>query len=374
MNYRLDAFAIFIFLGIVQAVFLSLFFFSRESRQQEANIYQGVLVLSMAACTLEIFLCYTGYIQHCLWLVDYSESISFVIGPAFYFMILRIIHGNSGRVPFEHLVLPVLWLLLQIPFFMQGQDVKFNAWLGAYHPAGLSFREVEEDFFAPGFHSEISLIQFLIYLILGLLAILKAFRTRKESFWRPVHPVLRQLRSGIVQSGLIVLFIFIVKLFYPDDTGDHVFAAYISFAIYLVSFQVVRQSGFFQRPHLADQPRYKNALVSANKREQLLTNLRNYMDQEKPFLQPGFSVADLAARLKISTHQLSQVINEGLGKNFFEMTAEYRVQEAQTRLRDQPHVKVEEIAEQVGYLSKSSFNTAFKKITGQTPSEWRSTL
>jgi AraC-like DNA-binding protein len=83
-------------------------------------------------------------------------------------------------------------------------------------------------------------------------------------------------------------------------------------------------------------------------------------------------LADLATRLKISTHQLSQVINEGLGKNFFEMTAEYRVQEAQARLRDQPHLKVEEIAEQVGYLSKSSFNTAFKKITGQTPSEWRS--
>ncbi|MFN5171338.1 MAG: helix-turn-helix domain-containing protein [Cyclobacteriaceae bacterium] len=373
MNYQLDGFAVFIFLGIVQAVFLSFFFFSREGRQQEANLYQGIMVLAMAACTLEIFLCYTGYIQNCLWLVDYSESIAFLIGPAFYLMILRIINGNTGRMPYAHLVLAVVWLVLQIPFLMQNEDVKFNAWLAAYHPTGLELREVKESFFAPGHHSEISLIQFLIYLILGLIAILKAFRTRKESFWRPVHPLLRQLRSGVIQSAFIVLFIFIVKLFYPDDTGDHVFAAYISFAIYLVSFQVVRQSGFFQRPRLADHPRYKNALVSASEREQLLTALRDYMQREKPFLQPGFSLADLATRLKISTHQLSQVINEGLGKNFFEMTAEYRVQEAQARLRDQPHLKVEEIAEQVGYLSKSSFNTAFKKITGQTPSEWRST-
>jgi AraC-like DNA-binding protein len=54
------------------------------------------------------------------------------------------------------------------------------------------------------------------------------------------------------------------------------------------------------------------------------------------------------------------------------MTAEYRVEEAKRLLREQRNVKVEEIAEQVGYNSKSSFNTAFKKLTGKTPSEFRS--
>ena len=80
----------------------------------------------------------------------------------------------------------------------------------------------------------------------------------------------------------------------------------------------------------------------------------------------------MAGQPKTSTHQLSQVINEGLGKSFFEMTAEYRVDEAKLLLKDQPNIKVEEIAEQVGYNSKSSFNTLFKKLTGKTPSEWRS--
>jgi AraC-like DNA-binding protein len=54
------------------------------------------------------------------------------------------------------------------------------------------------------------------------------------------------------------------------------------------------------------------------------------------------------------------------------MVAVYRVEEAKRLLKEQPHVKVEEIAEQVGYNSKSSFNTAFKKISGKTPSEYRS--
>jgi YesN/AraC family two-component response regulator len=83
---------------------------------------------------------------------------------------------------------------------------------------------------------------------------------------------------------------------------------------------------------------------------------------------------DLAAGLRVSVHQLSQVINEGLGKSFFEMLAEYRIIAAKDILAVQKHIKIEEIAEMVGYSSKSSFNTAFKKITGLTPSEYRSTL
>ena len=81
---------------------------------------------------------------------------------------------------------------------------------------------------------------------------------------------------------------------------------------------------------------------------------------------------DLAQQLGTTIHILSQSINEGLGKSFFEMVAEYRVDEAKKLLIDHPNIKVEEIAEQVGYNSKSSFNTAFKKFTGSTPSEYRS--
>lgn len=264
-----------------------------------------------------------------------------------------------------------VWFLLQIPFFFQSNDVKFNAWLDAYHPPGLESRPVEAHFFSPPYHSEFVLAQFLLYLLVGGWAILRAFRVRNESLWRPTHPVLRQLRSGILQSACIVLFIFLVKLLYRDDTGDHLFATYLSIAIYLVSFQVVRQSGFFQRPHLTDQQRYKNSHINPNEREELLTRLSAYMREQKPFIQAAFSLPELAAHLNVSVHQLSQAINEGLGKSFFEMTAEHRIEEAKRLLKEQIHIKVEEIAMQVGYTSKSSFNTAFKKLTGKTPSEWR---
>ncbi len=337
----------------------------------EANVYQGIMVLAMAACTLEIFLCYTGYILHCLWLVDFSEPLSYLIGPSFYLMIVSLINGRTGKTRYYHFIFAAFWLIIQMPFFMQSDDVKFNAWIGAYHTEGLTFREVNADFFSPPYHSEIILAHLSIYMIMGFIATIKSFRIKRESVWKTKHPTFLQLRSSLFQIAFVIVLILIVKLFYRDDTGDHLFAAYISISIYLISFQVIRQSGFFKQPSLIDQQKYKSSSLSRDDQLEILKRLKERMENEKPFLQPNFSLPDLASQLKISTHQLSQVINDGLGKSFFEMTAEYRIEEAKRLLKEKMNIKVEEIAEQVGYNSKSSFNTAFKKIVGMTPSEWR---
>jgi AraC-like DNA-binding protein len=375
MTYKIDLFAIFIFLGIVQAIFLSLFFFSKENRKIEANVYEGLMVFSMAANTSEIFLCYTGYIQKCLWLVDFSEPFAFVIGPAFYLMVISLIHGKTNKTRYYHFIIPLLWFLMQIPFLIQSDDVKFNAWIAAYHPAGLSFRDVHTlysgDFIKILSHTELILIHLSTYTVLGLVATINAFRRKKESFWNTRHVTFTKLRFHMVQIVIVILLFIVVKLFNREDTGDHLFAAYISIPIYLISFQAIRQSGFFKQPSLIDQQKYKSSSVTPEQQQQLLAKLKDMMRFSKPFLKPDFSLPELADQLHVTVHQLSQVINEGLGKSFFEMTAEYRIEEAKLLLKERANIKIEEIAGQVGYNSKSSFNTSFKKITGKTPSEWR---
>jgi YesN/AraC family two-component response regulator len=208
-------------------------------------------------------------------------------------------------------------------------------------------------------------------MVLCLIATIKAFRAKKESFWHTHHITFTKLRSSLVQTGFVIVLIFVVKFFNYDDTGDHLFAAYISVPIYLISFQAIRQSGFFKQPSLVEQQKYKSSSITPEVQQQLLSRLKEMMRSSKPFLKPDFSLPELADQLRVTVHQLSQVINEGLGKSFFEMTAEYRVEEAKRLLKEQMNIKIEEIAEQVGYNSKSSFNTSFKKITGKTPSEWR---
>jgi AraC-like DNA-binding protein len=369
---RIDLFSIFIFLGIVQAIFLCLFFFSKEHRKIKANFFQGLMIVALAACNFEILLCYTGFIVEMLWLVDFSESLAFLVGPSLYLMIICLIYGKEPSKWYFHLLPALIWLILQVPFLIQGSDVKYNAWIGAYHPAGFTFREVEESFFNPPYHAEFILAHLSFYVLLASIAIAKTLKTRNQSFWNTELATFKKLRSTLLQVLIVTVLIFLVKLINKDDTGDHLFAAYMTVPIYLISFQVVRQSGFFKQPNLIEQQKYKSSSLSQQDQSLILEKLKSMMQLKKPFLKSNFSLPELAVQLNISTHQLSQVINDGLGKSFFEMTAEYRVGEAKRLLKEKMNIKVEEIAEEVGYNSKSSFNTAFKKITGKTPSEWRS--
>jgi AraC-like DNA-binding protein len=375
MPYRIDLFAVFIFLGIVQAIFLCFFFFSKPNRKVKTNVFHGLMLLAITLCVLEIFLMYTGYIIDCLYLVDFSEPISFAIGPLFYLMVLSLIHGDIKKKHYWHLAVPVIYFFLVIPFFLLPEDVKYNAWIDSYQP-GLPFRDYHYErnprqFWVTDHHTMLTMISLAVYALLCIWEVVKAFDAKKESFFRSQHPVLKKLRGGTLQLAGATAILGIIKIFYESDTGDHWFAAYTSVIIYITSFRVINQSGFFQSASLVESGKYKSSLLSAEVHQSLLAKLEKVMSEEKLFLQPGFSLPDLAQRLGTTVHTLSQVINEGLSKSFFEMTAEYRVEEAKRLLKEKQNIKVEEIAEQVGYNSKSSFNTAFKKITGKTPSEFR---
>lgn len=374
MGYRIDLFALFIFLGIVQAAFLSFFFFSKENRKVQANVFHGIMLISMAACLLEIFLMYSGYIIDCLYLVDFSEPASFLIGPAFYLMIVSQINGKPlPKKQLWHFAFAVLYLFAFLPFAFASEDCKYNSYIYSYHP-DLPLREVSGGdprwFLITDYHTELTLLSLALYGVLSIIEVIKAFKSKQESFISPVNPVLRRFRVGIIQIISILILIVVVKIFNQDDTGDHLFATYIAVTIYLTSFSVIGQSGFFKQATLESQ-KYKSSTVTAEAQLAIVEKLRVFMREQKPFLQPSFSLPELAQHLNVSVHTLSQVINDGMGKSFFELVAEYRIDEAKILLKKQSNIKVEEIAEQVGYNSKSSFNTAFKKITGKTPSEFR---
>lgn len=375
MPYRIDLFAVFIFLGVVQSVFLLFFFFSKENRKNKANLFHGIMLVAIGACLLEIFLMYSGYIIHCFYLVDFSEAFAFLIGPSSYLLVITLARGEPKKIHYLHFAFPIIYLLLQIPFLISPEDAKYNAWVGAYHPE-LPFRDFEESYSNPLFfltdkHTQLVIINLLLYSVLGVIEVIRAFRSRKESFWKPIHPSLRTIRDGVIRLVSCGIFIVVIKLIYPHDLGDHILGAFIAVIIYLISFSVIKNSGFFRQAPLTEQLKYKSSSLTSDQQLETLNKLTQWMEKEKPFLKPDFSLPELADQLKTTVHTLSQVINDGLGKTFFEMTAEYRVSEAKQLLKDQPNIKVEEIAEQVGYNSKSSFNTAFKKLTGMTPSEWR---
>ena len=85
------------------------------------------------------------------------------------------------------------------------------------------------------------------------------------------------------------------------------------------------------------------------------------------------TLEQLAGQLSIRPKMLSQVINESLQQNFFDFINRYRIEAAKKLLTNPADKKITvlEVLYEVGFNSKSSFNTIFKKHTGLTPSEFK---
>lgn len=100
------------------------------------------------------------------------------------------------------------------------------------------------------------------------------------------------------------------------------------------------------------------------------------MQQEKPYLESELTLSDLARQLHITSSLLSQIINVGFNKNFNDFVNAYRIEAFKIRLQksDYQHLTLLGIALECGFNSKATFNRAFKKHTGQSPSEYTNSL
>jgi AraC-like DNA-binding protein len=100
-----------------------------------------------------------------------------------------------------------------------------------------------------------------------------------------------------------------------------------------------------------------------------IEQLKNFMLEKEPFLEPSLTIQELADQVKIPVRDLSILINHHINQHFFDFVNEFRIKKAMIILKD-PTKKdstVLEILYEVGFNSKSSFHTSFKKYTNQTP-------
>lgn len=124
---------------------------------------------------------------------------------------------------------------------------------------------------------------------------------------------------------------------------------------------------------LVKQNTGNSTLKSDEENNKLAERVNHYMKEEEPFLDASLSLHSLAKETQISSRELSILINHHLNKHFFDFVNEYRIEKAKELLAspDRKEYTVLEILYEVGFNSKSSFNTAFKKHTGYTPTEYR---
>lgn len=104
-----------------------------------------------------------------------------------------------------------------------------------------------------------------------------------------------------------------------------------------------------------------------------IEELKQYMTQKEPYLDPSLTIQELANQINIPVRDLSVLINHYMDQHFFDFVNEYRIQKAMNILKNpsKKELTVLEILYEVGFNSKSSFNTSFKKYTNLTPTAYR---
>lgn len=117
--------------------------------------------------------------------------------------------------------------------------------------------------------------------------------------------------------------------------------------------------------------KYSNKRIQADEASLLAQRLQTLMEEEQLYRNPKLKLPDLAAQLSISPHQLSQLLNDNLGKSFNTFVNEYRVRAACQQISELEHLSLEGIGFEVGFSSKSTFYATFKKMVGTTPAKYK---
>jgi len=157
------------------------------------------------------------------------------------------------------------------------------------------------------------------------------------------------------------------------------------FAVYFIAYFSLKQGEIFafdQQSVVEIKEIIQEEKTKATSRHARLTDsefaalkqqLEHLMNMDKLFLNATLGLPELATKMNSSSHQISFLINEGFGENFYQFVNRYRIEEAKRLLLSEKHrhLNMLGIAYESGFNSKTTFNTTFKKLTGLSPTEYQ---
>ncbi|RLD25730.1 MAG: hypothetical protein DRI75_12930 [Bacteroidetes bacterium] len=377
---NLNIVALIIILGIFIGFFISYFIIKKAINNNPSNLFMGIFILILSFVMLEGWLNYTGFIFKILWATNFAEPFNFIIAPLIYLFGISQFKGFKKEKQWPHFIPFVLWLGYCMFFFIQSDVFKYNANIDVMQLDIPYLNNVQKISYDPlhirTYVNFMTLISFVIYTVFIVRLLLLKAKSLGNTIFNTKNKTLISLRNSLTHFLIIIIIFIIVKLIFKNDVGDYFIFLYLSFMIFMTAVQIMNNSNYYsQVSSFLEVPtlKYQKSSLDTTTKENILNVIVQQMKSDKYFKTSTASLSGLAKAINESSHHVSQVINEQLNQSFFEMLASYRVEEAKTILKTELGKKftIEEIAEQVGYNSKSAFNTAFKKITSQTPSEYR---
>jgi AraC-like DNA-binding protein len=222
-------------------------------------------------------------------------------------------------------------------------------------------------------------IQFTTYIIFIFFTLRKYKKIYRQNFSDNASKTYDWLFQFNVAVAIINVVFFIKDLvFYIDREYSLpklqiIVNVFILIMVCWYVFKALKYPELFNKVHSNTELISEFKTIKLNENIEEIKNLISYMKKEKPYLNPSLSIRNLAEEIEMNARDLSILINQNLDKHFFDFINEYRIAEAKKILKDPSKIEhtILEILYEVGFNSKSSFNTAFKRDTGLTPTEYR---
>lgn len=332
-------------------ILLSVFLFTVKTKNKLSNRLFGIYLLVIAFDLIGLFTNKT---------IDYPNihilkvSSSLLQLPIFYLYVLSTCYTNF-KIQKTHIIHSFLFLLFVFVFKIT-----------AFSSQSLFFYEI------------IGEPQFIIYII-AVFIVLKKYKTvYLENYSNANYAIYKWLFQITVFSCVAHTFVSI-RWYLSNST----FQEYVLNINILISLSVLSITIFFVLKALYQPELFtginlnlkpiKSAIEKNVPKNEYLKKLTLFMEKEKPYLDFELTLQKLAFQTNIPERELSILINHHLGKHFFDFINEYRINYAKVILEnpDKKDITVLEVLYQVGFNSKSSFYTAFKKNTNQTPTQFR---
>lgn len=364
---------ILIYSGIVQGLFVALLLNNSGIRKSRANVFLSILLIALSFSILHTL--YAGAVLNHFGInaINVGDPSFLLIAPLLWFY-TKELTGDSVNIS-------VKTFLHFIPFIFL---ICFSLLIKRLHTNfGFSVFLYEQPRSTAIFFWIIVVIQFSFY---------QFFIHRK---WLSYQKLMVQEVSNTEDVNiywvrffmgvfLLINFFFLISLFAVIHLADMMWvnktiAMIFSLSIFALGYKGITQKEIFRSVLQKDAKEIITpSIVNVeNKPDQkLIDKLHAYMEDKKPYLDAELTLSTMANQMNISRSQLSQLINEGIGDNFYNFINKYRVEQVKKFMTDpaMKHFNLLGLALEAGFKSKSTFNLIFKRFTGLTPTAYRNNI
>ncbi|GAA5521139.1 helix-turn-helix domain-containing protein [Aliifodinibius salicampi] len=311
--------------------------------------------------------------------IDYP--ITLLYGPLLYLYVKTMKDGCSTikRYDYLHFVPFIILLIYMIPFYTGTSTAKL-AFITS--PQELSHT------FGFGFINHLKVLHGLTYAGCLIFMLLSYRKKLKDSFSSIEKVNLNWLQNFVIASIVLAAIAGGIHFTNFSNTtlmglGESVYSNItllsVTIFVYGIGYMGLYQAEVFTESKPAEnsnhtpQEQYQKSGLTQEEAERYAKEIRKVMEEQKLYQDSDLKLADLAKEFSISSHNLTEILNQYMGQNFYDFVNHYRVKEVKQKLKDpgSKNKTLLALALDAGFNSKSSFNSVFKKQTGMTPSQFR---